>query len=111
MRTAAVASITSLALAFGGGTAFAQDQPSTRGYDETLGVIGQVDSGTPPSDTQPEAQQTAPVAEATPSAPVAQEGDLPFTGLDVGIVLALGAVLVGAGVVLRRAATGRNHTA
>jgi hypothetical protein len=109
MRTAAVASITSFALAFGGGTALAQDQPSTRGYDETLGVIGQVDSGTPPSDTQPEAQQTAP--EATPSAPVAQEGDLPFTGLDVGIVLALGAVLVGAGVVLRRAATGRNHTA
>lgn len=102
MRTAAVASITSLALAFGGGTALAQDQPSTRGYDETLGVIGQVDSGTPPEETQPQAQESAPAAEAQPSAPVAQEGDLPFTGLDVGIVVLMGIALVGTGFLLRR---------
>ena len=29
-------------------------------------------------------------------------GDLPFTGLDLGIIAALGAVLVGTGLVLRR---------
>ena len=115
MRSAVVALITSLALAVGAGTALAQDDASTRGYDETggvAGVVGQIDSGSPPSSgTQPSSgeQPAAPVAE--PSAPVEQEGNLPFTGLDLGIVLMLGAVLLGAGFVLRRAARGRGSAA
>jgi hypothetical protein len=44
---------------------------------------------------------SAPVAEA--SAPqAAAAGELPFTGLDTGLVAILGASLLGGGVVLRR---------
>jgi hypothetical protein len=35
--------------------------------------------------------------------PEAQPGTLPFTGLDLGVALGLGVVLVGGGVLLRRA--------
>ena len=92
MRVAGLALITSLLLALGGGTALAQD-PSVRGYDESLGVIGEIQSEepTPPAEAP---QQAAP--------PVQQEGDLPFTGMDLGIVAVLGMVLLGTGLVLRR---------
>ena len=94
MRVAGLAVISSLLLALGGGTALAQD-PSVRGYDESLGVIGEIQSEEP---TPPQAREEQP----TPPTAPAEEGNLPFTGLDLGIVALLGAVLLGTGLVLRR---------
>ena len=97
MRIAGLtALIATLLLAIGGGTALAQD-PSVRGYDESLGVIGEIQSEEPTPPTQREEQPTP----QTPP-PVQEEGDLPFTGLDLGIVAVLGMVLLGTGLVLRR---------
>ncbi|HEX8204581.1 MAG TPA: hypothetical protein VF587_00830 [Solirubrobacteraceae bacterium] len=95
MRIVGLALISSLFLALGGGTAVAQD-PSVRGYDESLGVIGEIQSEEPtPTPTQ----------EVTPTPPQQQqqpESDLPFTGLDLGIVALLGGILLATGLVLRR---------
>jgi hypothetical protein len=74
-----------LLLAFGGTSAYAQTAPKA-GYDETLGVIGEIQSEDPPRNPTVERQ----------------DGDLPFTGLDLGIVALMGAALVGTGLVLRR---------
>jgi hypothetical protein len=98
MRIAGLtALLTTLLLAMGGGTALAQGTPSSRGYDESLGVIGEIQSEEPTPPSQTEQQPTPP---STP--PQQQEGDLPFTGLDLGIIAAMGAVLLGTGLVLRR---------
>ncbi|HEX8082712.1 MAG TPA: hypothetical protein VF529_00380 [Solirubrobacteraceae bacterium] len=106
MRNAGLtALIATLLLALGGGTALAQGTPSSRGYDESLGVIGEIQSEepTPPSTTE---QQPTPPS----SPPEQQEGNLPFTGLDLGIVAAMGIALLGTGLVLRRS-TRRSPTA
>jgi hypothetical protein len=97
MRIAGLALITALLLAVSGGTAVAQ-QATQRGYDETLGVIGEIETENPTQDTAP----AGPAAQPTPPQQQPQAGDLPFTGLDVGIVVLLGAVLIGTGFVLRR---------
>jgi hypothetical protein len=95
MRKAGVAMLTTMLVAMAASPAVAQ-QSSVRGYDETLGVIGQIENndGTPSSPSDP-----APVA-AAPQ--VADSGSLPFTGLDLGVVLAAGLLLLGSGFVLRR---------
>ena len=99
MRNAGLtALIATLLLAIGGGTALAQGTPSSRGYDESLGVIGEIQSEEP---TQPQ-EQNAPAPAPTPAPQQQQEGSLPFTGLDLGIVAAMGAILLGTGLVLRR---------
>ncbi|MDQ3741393.1 MAG: hypothetical protein M3389_10685 [Actinomycetota bacterium] len=98
MRIAGLtALLLTLLLAIGGGTALAQGTPSSRGYDESLGVIGEIQSEEPTPPSQREELPTPP-----PSTPPEQEGDLPFTGLDLGIVAAMGVVLLGTGLVLRR---------
>ena len=82
-----------LLLAFGGTSAYAQNAPRA-GYDESLGVIGEIESEEPttPGDR-----------ERIPEPPAQQEeSDLPFTGLDLGIVALMGAALLGTGLVLRR---------
>jgi hypothetical protein len=109
--TGLTALITSLLLAIGGGTALAQGTPSERGYDESLGVIGEIQSEDP-QDPEREATPPAPTPPATPPAAEAapQESALPFTGLDLGIIAVMGALLVGTGLVLRRT-TRHNPTA
>jgi hypothetical protein len=113
MRIARIVSTASLVLAFAATPALAQE-PTDRGYDETLGVIGQVDTPTTPkSESAPSQGETAPAAEATPTPaqPVQEEsGNLPFTGLDIGIVALMGLVLLGVGVALRRSTTARRGT-
>lgn len=96
MRIARLFALLAVFLAtFGGTTAFAQTAPR-EGYDESLGVIGEIQSEepTPPGDR--EEQPTPPVQQQQ------EEGDLPFTGLDLGIVALMGAALLGTGLVLRR---------
>ena len=98
MRIAGLSLLTTLLLAFGGATAFAQGTPSERAYDESLGVIGEIQSEEPPTDTTREEEPTP-----TPAPPpVREESDLPFTGLDLGIVALMGVALLGTGLVLRR---------
>ncbi|HEX8121472.1 MAG TPA: hypothetical protein VF549_09430 [Solirubrobacteraceae bacterium] len=100
MRIAGLtALLTSLLLAIGGGTALAQNTPSSRGYDESLGVIGEIQSEEP---TPPAQREEQPETPTTPPPVEQREGSLPFTGLDLGIVAAMGVVLLGTGLVLRR---------
>ncbi|HEV3000403.1 MAG TPA: hypothetical protein VGW75_06660 [Solirubrobacteraceae bacterium] len=97
MRIAGLtALIATLLLAIGGTTAFAQSAPSARGYDESLGVIGEIQSEepTPPAQAGQQPSSSAPTQQS--------EGSLPFTGLDLGIVALMGAALLGTGLVLRR---------
>jgi LPXTG-motif cell wall-anchored protein len=57
-----------------------------------------------PAPAEPPAAEPAPAPEATPvpaAEPGGQPAELPRTGLDAGSVLALGAVLLTGGVVLR----------
>ena len=88
--------LAAMLLAFGGGSAYAQTAPK-EGYDESLGVIGEIESEEP---TPPRDRGNEPTPPSNPA--VQQEGDLPFTGLDLGIVALMGAALLGTGLVLRR---------
>ena len=97
MRIRLTALFTALLLALGATTAFAQSSPSARGYDESLGVIGEIQEEEPTPPAQQEEQPTPPAAPQQQ-----EEGNLPFTGLDLGIVALMGAVLLGTGLVLRR---------
>lgn len=110
MRFARIATVTAVVAMLGGSTASAQT-PSERGYDETLGVIGQVDTPAEPpaAPTESAPSQSAPSQAAAPEAapaaaqPVqAESGSLPFTGLDIGIVALMGVALLGTGYALRR---------
>ena len=104
MRAAATAMITALLLAFGAPVAMGAS-PSAKGYDETLGVIGEIETQQPTDDTSTTPTQTTPTPAPTPEpTPVQEEssGNLPFTGLDVGIVVLMGIALVGTGFLLRR---------
>ena len=72
---------------------FARAQsPTLQGYGEDRGLVQQVQHASS-SQTPPRPQ----VAKSTSSG-----AKLPFTGLDLAIVVALGGVLAGTGFVLRR---------
>jgi hypothetical protein len=57
------------------------------------GIVGTVDSGDGPSAPAPQQVQTAGTSD---------DGSLPFTGLDIGLLALGGVALVGIGVGLRR---------
>ena len=91
-------------LAFAGPAA-AQSSPTQDAYG---GVIAEVVTPSKPTTSTPPASQPTQQVQAqqTASAPAAQpSGSLPFTGLQVTLVLLAGALLLGGGVVLRRATT------
>src|SRR5467141_3979629 len=71
--------------------------PVVQGYGEDHGVVQQVQHAST------KAPPSAAVRQAASNGGNGSGASLPFTGLDIAIVLALGAVLVGTGVVLRRA--------
>jgi len=73
---------------------------SAAGYSSVAGVQS---SGAGPSNSNgtPTSAPTAVVQSSNSS------GGLPFTGLDIGLVLGGGVLLVGAGVALRRVSTSR----
>jgi hypothetical protein len=72
-----------------GGTAFAQNSPTTDTYG---GVLGNEVENSGSSTGSP----------APPSNVTAEEGSLPFTGFQVGIVALAGIGLVGLGFAMRR---------
>ena len=89
--------------------------PSATGYDETganevLQVLGASESNPPAAGgtngASGTAGVTAEVAAPTEAGEVSSSS-LPFTGLDVGIVLLAGAALLGVGLVMRRTARPR----
>ena len=85
----------------------------TYNRSQVLGEVGEV-ADAPSQGAQNNAAPesgTAPVAEETESAPVTaatpvREGDLPFTGLEVGGIAAGGLLLLGCGILLRRRVAG-----
>jgi hypothetical protein len=102
-RTFAAAGAATLLVA---APAFAQVNPTEQGYSAPAGVTQQQITSSPgPSATVTPAPTTThkvtPVAATTKAAP-AKKGGLPFTGLELGLVLAAGAALLGAGLGLRR---------
>jgi len=70
--------------------------PTLQGYGEDRGIVQQVQHASTPS-PQPQAQ-------AVKASTGSSGAKLPFTGLDLAIVVALGGVLAGTGLVLRRSA-------
>ena len=104
MRIAATSVLITLLMALSATTAFAQGtSPAQQGYDRELGVIGEIEQ------VQPPAEDNVPAATPTPAQPAAQpapqaadEGSLPFTGLEIGLVALMGAALLGTGFALRR---------
>ena len=68
--------------------------PTLQGYGEDRGLVQQIQHASTNSHSQPQAVKAS-----------SSSGDkLPFTGLDLAIVVALGGVLAGTGLVLRRSA-------
>lgn len=109
LRSFFLIAVTAVTIGSTGGLALAQSS-TQQGYDET-GVLGQVDNnntggpgvlGDKTVHATPTTAQPAAVATPTPAA-TTNGSSLPFTGMDVGIVLLLGLVLVGTGFVVRRA--------
>lgn len=100
MRPIVTLSLTILALAVAPSIATAEN-PTEGGYGPTpitlppLSVAG-ASSSTPPATVTP------PPADVTPPKTV-QQGSLPFTGLDLGVISLLAAGLLGLGLWLRRA--------
>jgi hypothetical protein len=83
------------------------------GYDEStvLGNVEETTGGGPttPTSNPPSGPSPAVASQPAASAPAVQsvsnesdESALPFTGADLGILLALGVLLAGTGLVLRR---------
>jgi hypothetical protein len=79
--------------------------PTEQGYSAPAGTTQQQITSTPSPSAQvtpgPPAQVT-PVAAKKAAATPAKSSGLPFTGLELGLVLAAGAALLGLGLVLRR---------
>jgi hypothetical protein len=76
---------------------------TTRGYDESGGVIGELPPDSGGATAQPPLQPTSRLG--SPQAPADESvsnGALPFTGLDVGILALMGLALLGTGFTLRR---------
>ena len=106
MRIAATSILITLLVAMSASVAVAQTSPAQQGYDRELGVIGEIEQVEPP------AEDNVPAAQPTPAQPAPQEaaeGDLPFTGLELGLVALMGVALLGTGVALRRVSR-RNDT-
>jgi hypothetical protein len=92
---------TMVALAFAVPAANAQN-PVVSGYGEDHGVVQQVQHAS--------ASSSSPAAVRQARASSSSGASLPFTGLDIAIVVGLGALLAGTGVLLRHGSAGRDAT-
>jgi hypothetical protein len=102
IRTTSAAVIATTGLALGAPIATAQTSPVQEGYSTPGGVVQtEVENGTPPAPPRDVSDSSTPPAAQQAQQPAASS-ELPFTGLDVGLVLAAGAMLVVAGFGIRR---------
>ena len=94
-----IAGLAAAMLAVGAPVAMGQTNPVQNGYSTPSGVVqSQIENKTPN-------QPAAAVETSTPQAAVQQKANssqLPFTGLDVGLVLVAAAALLAAGFGIRR---------
>jgi hypothetical protein len=88
-RLALLMAVVAVALAVAA-PAYAQNAVSDTYAGKGGGIVGTVDSGNGPSASTPQQVQ------------VSDNGSLPFTGLDIGLLALGGVALVGVGVGLRR---------
>ena len=94
-----VIAVFAVSLAIAPAAAFAQAGTSVDPYDSAgPQVQDRIDQGSTPSDDE----GTTPVAAAADDQGGAGGGELPFTGLDVALVLGAGALLLGLGMGMRR---------
>jgi hypothetical protein len=91
-RLALLMAVVAVALAVAA-PAYAQNAVSDTYAGKGGGIVGTVDSGSGPTASTPQQVQVA-----------SDNGSLPFTGLDIGLLAVGGVMLVGVGVVLRRVA-------
>jgi hypothetical protein len=93
--------VLALSIAIAPAAAFAQGGTSLDPYEgEGPGIQEQIDSAGPADEGGGGADEGAPVAAR---AEAADEGrELPFTGLDLALVIAAGALLLGLGLGMRR---------
>lgn len=73
------------------------------GYDEVAVQAETASGAAPDSETAP-MSETSPTATAEASPTTVSSSNLPFTGLEAGLIAAAGFGLAGTGVALRRAA-------
>jgi hypothetical protein len=87
---------TALVLAFAP-AALAQSSPTKDAYGGVIAEVVTPNKAPSTSSKPPASNAVTPAAAAAPS-----NGSLPFTGLQVGVILFAGAALLGVGLVLRR---------
>jgi hypothetical protein len=121
-RIASLVAILSLALAL---PAFAQTSPTTSAYGGQQGeVLGNFNGGGQDDVIPPPGSPTAPAGDEIPTTPntptdrtpvergvdaptpSVASGELPFTGLEAGLVALFGLALLGSGFAMRRASRG-----
>jgi hypothetical protein len=100
LKTTTIAGLAGVMLAVGAPVATAQStDPVQEGYSTPSGVVQtQIENNAPKQESVPAAETSTP--EATVKQPA--NSQLPFTGMDVGLVLAAGAALLAAGFGIRR---------
>ena len=117
-RIASLVAVLSLALAL---PAFAQTSPTTNAYGGQQGeVLGNFNGGGQDDVIPPPGNPTAPAGDDAPTpnpptdrvpiergvdapTPSVASGELPFTGLEAGLVALFGLALLGSGFAMRRA--------
>jgi hypothetical protein len=101
LKTTSAAVFATAGLAVGAPVAAAQTSPVQEGYSTPGGVVQtQVENGNPPPAPR-DVSESSPAPAVEQPQPAASS-ELPFTGLDVGLVLAAGAMLLVAGFGIRR---------
>jgi hypothetical protein len=92
------------AMLLGAAPAVAQVSPTEQGYSAPAGTTQQqiTSSPAPSAQVTPGPTPSKPTPVAVKKAAPAKSSKLPFTGLELGLVLAAGAGLLGVGFTLRR---------
>lgn len=106
LRKFAIAAVMGAALMLPA-SAFAQ-APATDGYDTPAGSI---EEAIPPPPTPPPPTPPPPHDPPPPTITEAKGGSLPFTGLDLGLMVAAGGVLLAVGLGMRRLSRPSSETA
>jgi hypothetical protein len=103
MKNFSIAAAMGIMLAVGAPAAFAQQGSADDGYGEPAGLVQTQVGGT--GGEQPNAVTSAPAVKESPAAatvPADNGGKLPFTGLDIAMMVGAGGLLLLLGFGMRR---------